>query len=189
MKFKLFKIKGTWREVADSCRTTINLEAGNGEITDEWKRRILMSEHSPIRQLSIKGKWYNLPYWVSTHFVRHWLGIVHWVGTQRTDRRKDGVNRGESPQNTPVVHEIEANAQALINISRKRLCHGASPETQRAWKQVKVEVAKQEPILASVMVKECVYRGFCPEFYCCGYTNTEAFQKELAEYRAGINGN
>ena len=50
MIFKLFRIKGTWREVADSCRTTINLEAGTGEPTDAWKKRILISEHSPIRQ-------------------------------------------------------------------------------------------------------------------------------------------
>lgn len=188
MEFKLFKIKGSWKEIKDSCRTTINLESGTQEPTDEWKKRILMSEHSPIRQLSIKGKWYNLPYWVSTHFVRHWLGIVHWVGTQRTDRRKDGVNRGDQPQNTPVVHEIEANAQALINISRKRLCHGASPETQKAWGMVKAQVAKEDPILASVMTKECIYRGFCPEFCCCGYVNTDAYKKELAEYRSGING-
>ena len=37
------------------------------------------------------------------------------------------------------------------------------------------------------MVKECIYRGFCPEMFSCGYHKTEAFQKELAEYRKGIN--
>lgn len=37
--------------------------------------------------------------------------------------------------------------------------------------------------LASVMVPECVYRGFCPEFHSCGYDKTEAFKQALEEYR------
>ena len=45
------------------------------------------------------------------------------------------------------------------------------------------EVGKYDYILASVMVKECIYRGFCPEMYPCGYAETEAYKKELAEYR------
>ena len=187
MNFKLKSIKGTYREVADACRNTIGMAEGTGEPSDSWKRRILMSEHSPIRKLSVTGKWYDLPYWVSTHFVRHKYGIEHFVSTQRTDRRSDGVKRDDAPQGQAVTHEVEVNAQALINISRKRLCHCASPETQRAWREVKNEIAKTDPILASVMVKECVYRGFCPEFKCCGYNKTRAFEKELAEYRKGIN--
>jgi hypothetical protein len=82
-----------------------------------------------------------------------------------------------------VSHECEANAQALIFISRRRLCTQASPETRVAWQEVKDEVEKADPIMASVMVRECVYRGFCPEFTCCGYVNTEAYQKEVAAYR------
>lgn len=186
-KFNFFRLKGTWRDVADACRTTINLDKGTGEPTDLWKRRILMCEHSPIRQLSIKGRWTNLPYFVSTHFVRHKFGLEHWVSSQRTDRRKDGVDRRFEPQNAPVMHEIEANAQALINVSRKRLCCGASVETQKAWRMVKEEISKQEPVLAKAMVRECVYRnGLCPEFYCCGYNKTPAFKKELAEYLEGF---
>ena len=117
----------------------------------------------------------------SFNFVRHKIGIEHWVSTQRTDRT--GVNRDESPQGTPVNHACEADAQALINISRKRLCNCASPETRKAWQEVKDDVAKTEPELASCMVRDCIYRGFCPEMFPCGYSKTEAFQKELAEYR------
>ena len=80
-------------------------------------------------------------------------------------------------------HEVEANAQALINISRKRLCSCASPETREAWQAVKDEVAKTEPELASCMVRECIYRGFCPEMFGCGYDKTEAFRKEVKKYR------
>jgi hypothetical protein len=109
------------------------------------------------------------------------LGVVHWVTTQRADRT--GVDRDKSPQDTPVEHECEANAQALINISRKRLCSQASPETRKAWQEVKAEVAKKDPILASVMVKECIYRGFCPELRSCKYVESEEFKRELEEYR------
>ena len=45
------------------------------------------------------------------------------------------------------------------------------------------KVAETEPELASCMVRECIYRGFCPEFMKCGYADTEEYQKELAEYR------
>ena len=48
---------------------------------------------------------------------------------------------------------------------------------------MKDAVSKVDPILASVMVPECVYRGFCPEMHSCGYCDTDAYQKELTEYR------
>ena len=71
MKAIYLGTKGTWREVADSANTTIHKEAGLKEPSSQWKRRMLMCEHSPIRQLMIKCKWYELKSWVSVHFVRH----------------------------------------------------------------------------------------------------------------------
>ena len=41
--------------------------------TDEWKKKLLKSEHSPIRTLWFAFK-IEMPYWVSVHFVRHKLG-------------------------------------------------------------------------------------------------------------------
>ncbi|MBQ7189604.1 MAG: thymidylate synthase ThyX [Kiritimatiellae bacterium] len=169
-----------WRDVADAARTTIRMDEGTKEPGSAWKRRILLAEHSPIRQMIFKWKWHDLKYWISVHFVRHKFGIEHFVSTQRTDRT--GVNREEAPQNAPVDHECFANAQAMIFISRKRLCRQASPETTEAWKLVLEEVKKIEPELYSVCVPECVYRGFCPEFKTCGYVNTEAFRKARAAY-------
>jgi hypothetical protein len=87
------------------------------------------------------------------------------------------------PQSAPVDHECFANAQALIFISRKRLCRQASPETTAAWKLVLDEVKQCEPELHSVCVPECVYRSFCPEFKSCGYVETAAYQEALAAYR------
>lgn len=178
---KWFEYEDVWDKVKRSARTTINREGSGKYPTDKWKKQILLAEHSPIRKIKVAWKWENLKSWVSVHFVRHKFGIEHWVTTQRTDRT--GVNRDESPQSTPVSHECEADAQALINISRKRLCSQASPETRAAWKEVIEEVRKTDPVLASVCRRECVYRGFCPEMYPCGYANTDAFKKELEEYR------
>ena len=178
---KWTEYKDVWPKVKRSARTTVNKE-GSGEYpSDSWKKTILLAEHSPIRRIRFSWKWEDLKSWISVHFVRHKFGIEHWVTTQRTDRT--GVDRDASRQDTRVSHECEANAQALIFISRRRLCSQASLETRQAWTEVKNEVAKVDPVLASVMVPECVYRGFCPEFTSCGYTLTERYKKELEEYR------
>ena len=184
VKLLFMRFRFTWRDVADAARTTIRMPAGVKEPSSAWKRKILMAEHSPIRQMTFNWKWSNLKYWVSVHFVRHKFGIEHFVSTQRTDRT--GVNREESPQSAPVEHECFANAQALIFISRKRLCHQASPETTAAWKLVLEAVREREPELYSVCVPECVYRGFCPEFKSCGYVKTEAFKKAREAYCNGF---
>jgi len=175
------ELANNWRKVADAARTTIGMGNGTKEPKDSWKKRILLAEHSPIRKLKAEWKWEGLKYWVSVHLVRHWNGISHFVKTQRSDRT--GTNRDKAPQDALVNHEAEANAQALINISRKRLCAQASKETREAWNDVKEAVKSSDEVLASVMVPECIYRGFCPEFECCGYSKTEGFEKDLIEYR------
>lgn len=111
------------------------------------------------------------------------------VHSQRSDRRAileeyKVSSRNELPQGALNDMDMSANAQALINISRKRLCSCASKETREAWKQVKKEIAKRDPILASKMVPECLYRGFCPEWMSsCGYSKTKKFEADLKEYR------
>lgn len=174
-----------WQDVKNATMNTINKDKGVYP-TSEWKRRLLMSEHSPIRKLKMAWRWIGIKYFVSVHLVRHWLGIEHFVGTQRTDRT--GVNRDDLPQSNLVNHECEANAQALINISRKRLCNCASKETREAWQQVKDYIATREPELAKCMVKECVYRnGLCPEMFPCGYNKTPKFEEELKEYTSFLS--
>lgn len=171
----------TWCQVKRSARTTIRKDGEGVYPSAHWKKRILLAEHSPIRRIRFSWKWKDLKSWVSVHFVRHKFGIEHWVTTQRTDRT--GIDRDVMPQDSPVDHECEANAQALIFISRRRLCRQASEETRKAWGEVKDAVAERDPVLASVMVPECIYRGFCPEFKSCGYINTKECQESLEEYR------
>lgn len=181
MPIKWIEFSDCWESVKSAARSTIGKDGSGAYPSDEWKKSILLAEHSPIRRLRVRWKWIDLPYWVSVHFVRHKFGIEHWVSTQRTDRT--GTDRTAKTQDAPVTHECEANAQALINISRKRLCNQAAAETRNAWKDVKREIAVCDPVLASVMVRECVYRGFCPEMKCCGYVNTPEYLAELKEYR------
>lgn len=185
MKAKYLGTKGTWREVADSANTTINKEVGTKEPSSLWRRRMLLCEHSPIRQLFIKCKWYELKYWVSVHFVRHKFGIEHWVRTQREDRT--GIDRDDLPQGNLVEHEFLADAQAMINISRKRLCRQASKETREAWQAILDEIKDEQPELFEVCVPDCIYRGWCFEYKSCGYHKTPEYQNKLNAYRNGIN--
>ena len=169
-----------WQEVKDATMTTVG--KSTGKYPDSvWKKKLILAEHSPIRKLTFTWRWKDLPYWVSVHFVRHKVGIEFWQSTQRTDRT--GTDRNSMRQDTPVNLECTANAQALINISRKRLCNCAASETRKAWQEVKDKVAEVEPELASCMVRECVYRGFCPEMFPCGYADTEDFEKECRKAR------
>lgn len=178
---KWLEYEDKWSDVMRSARSTISREGYGTYPSDKWKKTILQAEHSPIRKIKVSWKWSNIKSWVSVHLVRHWLGIIHFVTTQRSDRT--GVDRDAKRQDALVEHECEANAQAIINISRRRLCTMASPETRSAWKDFKSHLGDHDPVLASVMVRECVYRGFCPEFNSCGYVNTDKYKEELKEYR------
>jgi len=155
LNIKFLGVKGTWREIANSARTTIGMEEGNKEPSSSWKRRMLLCEHSPIRQLIVKWKWENIMSWISVHYVRHKIGIEHWVKSQRPDRFGIKYDRNDAPQSTLVNHECEANAQSVINISRKRLCNMAMPETREAWRIFLEEVVKpNEPELYKCCVPE-----------------------------------
>ena len=179
----------SWKQVLNAARRTIGKDQLNKEPSDSWKAKMLLAEHSPIRLLEYDWSWGDIRQWVTAHLVRHHEGCEKFVHTQRGDRRKIledyGVEtRDELPQGALNDMDMTANAQALINISRKRLCNCASKETREAWTQVKEAIAEIDPVLASKMVPECLYRGFCPEFMNpCGYSKTEKYQKDLKKYR------
>lgn len=158
-KTEIIKIKGDWQEVVNDCRTTVGKEELGKDPSVKFKREILISEHSPIRSMSVKWMWQNIPSWVATHFSRHkWECFIK---TQRTDRT--GTNRNELRQDAPVIMSGEANSQHLIDMARKRLCYMASPETRAYMEDLKVAISEEEPELASVLVPNCVYRCGCPE--------------------------
>lgn len=178
-----------WKRVLNAARRTIGKEPLDKEPTDSWKAKILLAEHSPIRLLEYDFTWEDIKQWVTAHVVRHHEGCEKFVHSQRGDRRaileEYNVNsRDELPQGATNDMDMTANAQALINISRKRLCNCASKETREAWKQVKEAIREIDPIMAEKMVPECIYRGFCPEFMSpCGYSKTSQYEEDLKKYR------
>ena len=181
----LVKRTGDWADVLDAARSTVNKEALNQEPSDNFKRRILMAEHSPIRLLNYKWKWTGIKSWISQHFARHNKFAEHFVTTQRTDRT--GINRDELRQDELVNHIMAANTQEIIAISRKRLCSNASEETQQEWQLVVEGIRAIDPILADILHPDCVYRGHCYEINSCNFHKTKKFQTVLEKYRNGIN--
>ena len=179
-----------WNRVLNAARRTIGKAPLTKEPSDSWKAKMLLAEHSPIRLLEFEWSWFDIRQWVTAHLVRHHEGCEKFVHTQRGDRRAileeyNVDSREELPQGALNDMDMTANAQALINISRKRLCNCASKETREAWKQVKEAIREKDPVMASKMVPECIYRGFCPEFVNpCGYANTRKYQEDLIKYRS-----
>ena len=172
----------SWNRALNAARRTIGKDEINKEPSNSWKARMLLAEHSPIKLVEYCIKFKDLRQWVGVHLLRHGFTLP-FIHSQREDRRELDCPRDELPQGTPNDQDFVVNAQSLINISRKRLCRCASKETREAWEEVKKEMWKVDPVMASKMVPNCVYSGFCRELNCCGYCNTEAFKKELEEYR------
>ena len=77
--------------------------------TEEWKRKILAAEHSPIRELWF-GIRMTVPYYISVHYCRHSIGVTHYVQSQRNDRQ-DNYDRNAARQDAMVSHIMSLNAQ------------------------------------------------------------------------------
>ena len=156
-----------WRRVKNHCRTTDNKDFSEKEATEQFRKQLLISEHTPIRLLEVDWSWKGIPYWVSTEWSRH--KFEKFISTQRDDRLKDETPRGKKPQEAPVNYDGYANMQNLIDAWRKRLCFTATREARELAEDFKAELAQENPIEAGVLVPNCIYRMGCPEFRTCGY--------------------
>lgn len=164
LKTEILKIKGDWEEVVNDCRSTV----GKGELGKEpsksFKEKILLAEHSPIRDIIVKWRWKNIKSWISVHWSRHkWECFIR---SQRTDRT--GIDRNKLPQDAPVDFIGSANCQHLIDTFRKRLCYQADHETRYYAEDFKCSLRPVEKEISDVLVPNCVYRGGCPELSPCG---------------------
>lgn len=199
--------KADWVRVVNAARRTRGKKPIDHEPSDSFKRGILLAEHSPIRLLEYDFTIEDIRQWVTVHLARHHEGCEKFINSQREDIREDieqmtrrivdcmrdaGLmtegwkSRDCLPQGQPNDMDMTCNAQAFINISRKRLCYGcASQETREAWEMVIDMLAECDPILAEKCVPECVYRGFCPESEerSCHYCNTKYYAERLEIYR------
>ena len=121
-------------------------------------------EHSPMRTQQFWIELRSIFTFVSVHLVRHSVGVDHFVESNRDDRG----GTGKEDRHTPVNHGIYANAQALVNMSLKRLCYASHIDTVVTWRKLKKAMKSVDPALSDAMVPSCVYRnGFCPELREC----------------------
>lgn len=170
-----------WNLVKRAALQTRNLRMVNPP-DSRWKLKMLMAEHSPIRCLQFYITFENIPYFVHVHLVRHFMGLTPFVSTSRSDLTaiKD---RSKRKQTDLVNFSLYINAQAILNMSYKRLCRKASKETQEVWNMVRMEMMKVDPVLAVMMVPSCVRHGHCPELTSCGYANTQPYKELLEQYQ------
>ena len=178
-----------------ACETTSGKEITSPVRLNKLKQRMYLAEHSPIRMREFWIHLANIPTFVATHLVRHHVGIDHYQLSHRSDRIK--VPDEQSNRLTPTNISMHVNAQALINMARKRLCSKASPETRKVMEVIKEAIRVLDPDLAEVMVTECIYRHMCPEEKSCGYIDrvfakvykleSEAAEKGEAEFNGEEN--
>ena len=142
----------------EACSFTINRDSNMS------LEKIYKCEHSPMRTQIFIVKMYDIPTFVSVHFVRHKIGVEHWVKSNRDDRGGEIADR-----DTPVNHMMMLNAETLITMARKRLCYKAHKMTTVVMNEIKREVNKVDPDLAKTMVKNCLYRNGCNEVKPCGF--------------------
>lgn len=159
-----------------ACQFTTHAHAASS-ITLE---RLYAMEHSPIRTQIFAVEMVGILNFVSVHFVRHHVGVDHYVQTMREDRGADTI----ADRFTPTNHLMIANAQTLINMARKRLCYKASFETREVMAKIRTAVGGIDPALGNVMVPECHYRGFiCHERKACGQMpNVKHYRETWAWY-------
>lgn len=83
----------------------------------------------------------------------------------------------------PTSLAVLLNAEAIINMSHKRLCTMASKETREIWEKVCELIEECDPDLYPHLVKPCVACGVCRE-KCCSYIYTDKFRKERENYKS-----
>ena len=190
-----------WKKVLRDARTTVGkFETGN-EPSQQFKESILRSQHSPIRGLIFEVFFESIPYHITQQFSRHHIALEsspnmyfcedirptdmeHFIQTSREDRT--GRPRSERHQTDPVQYRFRANAQGLIDASKKRLCMAADPDAVKNWMDVKNGIRNLCPELAKRMQPQCVCIGFCPEdprLVKCRFSKTENFALLRLKYK------
>lgn len=161
------EITADWRRVKNHCRTTDNKDFTEKDATPAFKRKLLISEHTPIRLLEFDWSWRGIKYWVGMEWARH--KFEKFISSQRDDRLIDEIPRDEKPQKAFINFDGFANMQSLIDAWRKRLCRQATFEARFLAEDFKKKLRETHPDEANVLVPNCVYRMGCPEFHPCGY--------------------
>ena len=176
MKITIKNFNVNWLDIKNACRQTVSMGDSKLEPTSEWKRKLLICRHSPIRIGSVLWKSEGVPFYVMGHIVRHNVGCTPFVSTSREDRT--GVPRNERKQTDFVDMQMTANIEALINISERRLCTCADPTTRKYWEAVLEAIKEYDEDIFWACTPQCIRCGACVEPFseCTFYDN---FSKNL----------
>jgi len=124
---------------------------------------MLKAEHSPIRAIMFRIEM-DVPSFVSVHFTRHKIGVEHYV----MSLRDDGVNADKDQgRETIVRHVMIANAQALINMARKRLCKKSHKKTREAMHDIVGAMYDCDHVLWTHLDPDCKNGRWCREINGC----------------------
>lgn len=189
VKVTIEKFDVDWLGIKNMARGTISMKDSKIEPAEDWKRKILMAEHSVLRHSLVTIKVENIPYCIMGHFVRHSVGVTPYVSTSREDRT--GVPREERRQTDPVTMRLDLNIQSIINISRKRLCNQSDPTTIKIWNMIIKEIAKYDKDIAWACIPEGIHQAGCPEAfgncnYCVNFLKTLSME-QLLDIRERLN--
>lgn len=180
MEIQITKVT-SWTDVLNAARFTQRKAPLDKEPSDDFKRKMVKAEHSPLRCLMFNIDLYDIPRFVSDHLVRH-IHAQPFVSTGRHDIIKELPSRHEQRMDDLYNMRLFLNAQEIINISKVRLCRHAEKETRAIWQQVINLLYEQEPILATACVPSCIYRGMCPELKSCGFIDSQGYDLAREEY-------
>lgn len=156
-----------WERCYMLALNTMGKKYVDGAVTTPWKSRMLKCKHSPIRTLVFTIKMI-IPYYVSTHFVRHKIGVEHYVQSQRNDRQTN-YDRNAAPQDSMVSHIMEINAEQLMFMANRRLCGMADPTTRYVMSLICRAVEGTNGEFIGYLKPMCEYLHMCPEFKPCGH--------------------
>lgn len=166
-----------WKLVRETARGTVGKDDIDKPVSDAFKKTMILSQHSCIRELRYMIKLKGIPTFVAQQFSRHKVATENpmdfmaekiavgddepYVKTQRSDRT--GVKRDKLPQDTPVDMIVTCNAQGLIDMSKKRLCAKADSKAREIWIEVTNKMFAVDWNVALSMMPSCCWFGFCPE--------------------------
>lgn len=165
-----------WLAIKNACRQTVSMGDSKIEPTSEWKRKLLICRHSPLRIGTVLWKSEDVPFYVMGHMVRHNVGCTPFVSTSREDRT--GKPRDERKQTDLVDMKMVANIESILNISERRLCTCADKNTIKYWNTVLEAIREYDEDIYWACVPQCVRCGSCVEPFseCTFYDN---FSKDL----------
>jgi len=135
---------------------------------------MLLSEHSSDRSVKYRIFIEDIPYYAHVHLVRHSVGVDPYVYSQRDDNGIVSVtDRDDLKQGVLINMCMDANAQAVITIARKRLCHKSHRVCQDFVKKLKCSLIyegdKYDKVLGNLLMPPCAWwRGYCAEPKPCG---------------------